>query len=501
MISIEVGDVFDVVPAMRPASAHCIVTSPPYWGLRDYQTATWAGGDPTCDHRASTPTRTANSKASSTLEGGKGNTHRSLVHKRSTATERRDGHAHPFRGGEHYSDHKHEPTRGPDSCPRCGATRIDAQIGLEPTPEAYVERIVELWRHLKRVLRPDGVCWLNLGDTYATGAGTARRPGGGQRGSAWQGPTTQPNRMPISGLQPKDLTGIPWRVALALQADGWILRSALPWVKRSAMPESVRDRPVNALEYVFQLVQSRRYYYDEVAVRRASTWGGETKRPDGWASHEGAHGPIHREGREKGAAATVEGGSRAWRNGDLFFDSVASSSWGMISDAEGNPIALDVIPEAFPQAHFATFPTALVDPLIRTGTSDRGCCPACGAQYKRVIDKGTAFTSGSGRSGRDPSGKNGPNLQGGGATGDVRRGPLPLIETVGWAPTCECNAGEPIPCTVLDPFMGSGTTALVAALLGRDAVGVELSAEYSALARERIGLVSAVEIKEGGRRV
>ena len=211
-ITLYCGDAMMILRELPPASVHCCVTSPPYWGLRDYGTATWAGGEADCDHAESTPSRRAASVASSGLDGSRETIHAS----------------HQFKG----------------DCRRCGARRIDVQLGLEPTPELYVSHLVMIFREVRRVLRDDGTLWLNLGDSYATGAGSVgMRPGGGAQGDAWNGhrgsrggsakqphtgsaigPMTQPNRMPIAGLKPKDLVGVPWRVAFALQADGWWLR-------------------------------------------------------------------------------------------------------------------------------------------------------------------------------------------------------------------------------------------------------------------------------------
>ena len=183
---ILLGDVREQLATLPDQSVQCCVTSPPYWGLRDYGTATWDGGDPECDHRK--PANGSDPTKGSTLGGGKKTT-----------------------------GHSQEPWGG--SCGKCGARRIDNQIGLESTPDAYVETMVEVFRDVRRVLRDDGTLWLNLGDSYATGAGkVGGRPGGGTQGDNWKGAMTSPNRMPIAGLKPKDLVGIPWSVAKALQA-------------------------------------------------------------------------------------------------------------------------------------------------------------------------------------------------------------------------------------------------------------------------------------------
>lgn len=148
---------------------------------------------------------------------------------------------------------------------------------------------------------------------------------------------------------------------------------------------------------------------------------------------------------------------------------------------------LTVNTKGFSGAHFAVFPPALVKPMIKAGSSERGCCPECGAGWRRVIEKSRTFESGSGKSGNMPSGKHGLNMQGGGDTLDVRRGPVVRITTVGWLPACTCiNAGDPIPAMILDPFVGAGTTLLVAEKLGRDSIGIELSPEYAAMSVQRI---------------
>jgi len=192
-----VGDCRELLTQLPDGCVQTCITSPPYWGLRDYGTAQWEGGDHVCDHMESRPSRTAASVISSTLGGSKATVHAS----------------HVFRG----------------DCGRCGARRIDRQIGLEATPELYVAAMVDVFRGVRRVLRDDGTLWLNLGDSYATGAGrVGASPGETIRTRADRdpkhagkhtavGPMTQPNRMPIDGLKPKDLVGIPWMTAFALR--------------------------------------------------------------------------------------------------------------------------------------------------------------------------------------------------------------------------------------------------------------------------------------------
>lgn len=143
------------------------------------------------------------------------------------------------------------------------------QLGQEPSPGEYVEHLLEVTKLLWDILADDGVLWLNIGDCYATGVGTARIPGGGDEGNRWRGVTTQPNRMPIEGLKPKDLVGVPWMVAFAMRSAGWYLRGEIIWWKPNPRTEGVKDRPTRAHEQIFQLTKSRHYYYDIDAVREA----------------------------------------------------------------------------------------------------------------------------------------------------------------------------------------------------------------------------------------
>ena len=241
------ADVLDGLRSLPDASVHCCVTSPPYWGLRDYGTAQWEGGDTECDHTATR--RNHGDEKQSTSAG--------------TSRDRIQG----------------------EDCRKCGARRIDQQIGLEPTPEAYVARLVEVFREVRRVLRDDGTLWLNMGDSYgrnpAKGAsGTFNGRNGYGENYPNKGNGASEGARLVFGLEAsaraesqssykeKDLIGVPWRVAFALQADGWWLRSDIIWAKPNPMPESVRDRPTKAHEYLFLLAKSKRYYYDATRLRR-----------------------------------------------------------------------------------------------------------------------------------------------------------------------------------------------------------------------------------------
>jgi DNA modification methylase len=369
------GDCIEGLRTLPDASVHCCVTSPPYWGLRDY------------------------------------------------------GH--------------------------------DGQIGLESTPEAYVARMVEVFREVRRVLRDDGTCWVNLGDSYAANAATSKKIGESHRGS--DTPTlNQPHQCRVSvrggewRIKAKDLCGIPWRVAFALQADGWWLRQDIIWHKPNPMPESVRDRCTKAHEYVFLLTKSDRYHYDAEAISEASVSGPDRRLRSSTFAKAGTQG-----GHARGAEYVESDGTRNRR-----------SVWTITT-------------KPYSGAHFAVMPPDLVEPCILAGCPEQ-CCPVCGAGYERITAKQKRFESGSGRSGNAIEGKQDLAASETNSTPDIRMGPVVSVQTLGWAPVCDCAASGTMPGTVLDPFAGSGTTLAVAAELGRSGVGCELNPEYIRLAERRI---------------
>ena len=268
-LDVRIGDCREVLDTLPEQSVHCCVTSPPYWGLRDYGTATWDGGDADCDHLG--PPMRTNNKPSDPL-----------------AT---------FHGG---ASRGTEPwPRG--ICGKCGAKRIDRQLGLEATPEEYVENMVDVFRKVRRVLRDDGTLWLNLGDSYASSTGIQTN-GPQQSRNGQQGVVGPRDKHPsasrtvlsafkdFGGLKPKDLVGIPWRVAFALQADGWYLRSDIIWAKPNPMPESVTDRPTKSHEYMFLLSKSQRYYFDQEAVREPNATEGDRREGNGRYDYDGKYG-------------------------------------------------------------------------------------------------------------------------------------------------------------------------------------------------------------------
>jgi len=323
---------------------------------------------------------------------------------------------------------------------------------------------------VRRVLREDGTCWVNLGDSYAA---TTKGSGGTGKSTLVGTPNDEnrqifkPRRLDIGSLKPKDLVGIPWRVAFALQADGWWLRQDIIWHKPNPMPESVRDRCTKAHEYVFLLTKSERYFYDAEAVKIPGS--GQTQ---GGKGHKHTKEGANEFNRTKMGLMNLVG--REWATANR------RSVW-------------TVTTKPYSGAHFAVMPPDLVEPCILAGCPDQ-CCPACGAGYERKREKtGKVLSTGGSENNR----RNGHTDFGG---SDMNCGTFVQHEwkTLGWQPACDCAATGTIPGTVLDPFAGSGTTLAVAAELGRNAIGCELNPEYIALAERRIkDARSSVALFEG----
>ena len=563
-VSIRVGDAREVLAGMEAGSVHCVVTSPPYWSLRAYL-------------------------------GGEG------------------------------------------------------MIGMEPTWEEHLDNLLAVFRQVWRVMRDDAVLIVNYGDAYSSGNVSG-------------------------GLPPKNLMMMPSRFAIAMQEDGWTLRSMIPLLKLNPMPESVTDRPTNAVEYFFLFSKRANYFWDAVAVRTPMSeasvarlsqpsfdqqQGGPKDSKTGNRSHrktlenlkrrtdkQRGHGRRHdgfndrwdamsKEEQQAGGAnmrnyiisstKPFKGWTGTYRlvhvasdgaSGDTmritsqdcphhadhpdrvpnaFCGERVADETSRILDTHGRPFrvqrsglvpidqrsehwtaaensdfwSLTCVPTATPHStashrmdraqqtnsacsasgeshdrtggksespasfaphgytpdsrnelggsgehpsgqtadrtadisscscshyeihtesvsHFATFNPEWIEPFILAGTSAKGCCPECGAPWTRKVKKSVSFESGSGRSGNPISGKWGDTEQTTSGTYDIRRGPVMSQKTLRWEPSCECKAGKPVPCTILDPFGGAGTTALVADRHQRDAVLIEISEEYAELARQRI---------------
>jgi DNA modification methylase len=430
---IRQGHVLDRLREMPSGSVHCVVTSPPYWGLRDYDIPpnVW-GGDMHCKHQW----------ASEHIEREM----RRGVNLAQSAACTRGGAKKIAKVGTQKIDRA--------TCSVCGAWH--GCYGLEPTIEMYLEHTLEIFREIHRVLRDDGTLWLNIGDSYANGTND---PKSSRRDRAEVNVT---GRRPPIGLKPKDLCGMPWRVAFALQADGWYLRRDIIWNKSNPMPESITDRPSTAHEYIFLLSKSIRYFYDAEAVREKGVWsskysGTMSDTGVGWDKAGSVKSHDARETRVRVLASGA-----ASRN--------LRSVWKMST-------------QPFSEAHFATFPIALPLKCIKAGTSLKGVCPKCGAPHARILQK--KFYGN-----RNPiPGSNGSlkvNQQKPEFKGDANfakyEGPI----TTGWKASCECNAGDPIPATVLDPFSGAASTGVACVRLDRNYIGLELNPEYIAMSERRL---------------
>lgn len=638
--SILVGHVLDRLKDIPDGSVQTCVTSPPYWGLRDYGTAEWEGGDAFCDHKK--PSRFDYALNSSLGPTGV----------QDQASNAGSG----------------SVTQYSSVCEKCGAQRIDNQIGLEKTPQEFVKKIVSVFREVRRVLRDDGTVFLNLGDSYSGYHGNSRVPDdkapsnkhgywenmrpssvGVRRGVVCgtsdrvpanslnhgclcgslcdacrvayrigksrndslpfpmltlspslptrehkeserdhpptsdsslrvahteastldsvravdhvlvQPPSSLPSMPPQSSLQfqalrsevstqdvkcllcgcslidcalesvhksdgmgdegdcmggnaspsveqenrsrytcdyclqiapyqdytiqslpPKNLVGIPWRVAFALQDDGWILRSEIIWSKPNPMPESVEDRPTKAHEQIFLLSKSPRYFYDHEAVKEDAAFPEMT----------------HKSSRKSESQEEAYFGN-------------APTNLGRCGTSEGKRnkrSVWEVVTQPYPESHFATFPEALIEPCILAGTSEHGACPECGSPYKRIMQK-TGWPDPENI--EDDQGR--MKASGEIATDTQRRKELSGAKhaafkaanpdvLLGWEPTCKCVSDKPLkPCLVLDPFCGSGTTGVVSLRYHRDFVGCELNPEYASMAERRINneapMFNEVEVK------
>jgi hypothetical protein len=263
------------------------------------------------------------------------------------------------------------------------------------------------------------------------------------------------------GIKPKDLIGIPWRVAFALQADGWYLRSDIIWHKNNPMPESVTDRCTKSHEYIFMFTKSARYFYDTEAVKEPATSAAHSRK-----------GLIHPE---------LASGPTA-RNGTGQYDSIASNNriWGN-SGTRNRRDVWTIATKPYRGAHFAVFPPDIPEICIKAGTSERGCCPVCGAPWVRVVER-TADVDETAKGSFFDRGKTGAR-DGGDRT---QPGERYLKQTIGFSPSCSCGAGKPVPCTVLDPFAGSGTVGAVAKSLGRDYILIEANPDYIELIEARL---------------
>ena len=471
-----IGNCLDTLKTVDEKSIQCVVTSPPYYALRDYGTAQWEGGDPNCEHEG----KVLSNNRNFIDEGGRGSNKKSI----STG-----------------------------DCVKCSARRIDSQIGLEETPDDFVESLVNVFREVRRVLRDDGVVWLNLGDSYSGvggASGHTEHTKNFYRTTKSYGATKTGSKVP-QGLKPKDMMGIPWRVAFALQADGWYLRQDIIWSKPNPMPASVKDRCVTSHEYIFLLSKSRHYFFDYKAIQQplAESTGPRMKRgvssDHKWS--DGASGQVvNSMSKERSYDPTRPIASK--RN--------KRSVWTITT-------------KPFAEAHFATYPPDLIEDCILAGSASRSCGD-CGTPWARtelgsfrpncecngklaqkeviipasMTPQQIAETTWGTNADGEYTGEAIKEYEGTGAqnASDVKKR---IIEnrTKEKKKTITIYESEldldkhPItPSIVLDPFGGSGTTAGVAIKHGRRALLCELNQEYADLIPKRISHIIGLENAE-----
>lgn len=404
-----------------------------------------------------------------------------------------------------------------------------AEIGLEETPEQYIDRLVTIFMAAHRVLHPSGVFWLNLGDSYWTAKGQSGHASFEKQSERLaEGDTisqphahiggngvTIPKDRPHEVYKAKDLMLLPHRVAIALQAAGWYLRSAIPWVKSNPMPERVGDRPTNAHEYWFMFTKSKHYFADPDAVRKPNS--AETLKrvmrgrssdhkyaagdyyPDKVSRHT-MNRPVEYRGYDNMEATVAAGetylnpNGRNIRTSDFWETSLddyearlqaqlehvrhVRANGGLLLSEDNEPLSLMVSTKSFKGAHFATFPPDLVEPLLKFSCPGK-VCSCCGNPYKRVVDTKSSVIKKSDR--KNKLGKYGRTS----ASGTMVQ--LPTREYHGWQPTCKCNA-EAKKGVVLDMFGGSGTVARVAVQNSRDYIINELNPDYVAIIKDSLRL-------------
>jgi len=442
------GDALSVLADMSADSIDCVMTSPPYWGLRDYGegTATIFGGDDDCDHDWVT-----------------------TEVKQSDAAVKQGPHSVIEQSHTEPKEYKHA------TCQKCGAWY--GQLGLEPHPSLYLEHLWKIFDEVKCVLKPTGTCWVNMGDTYFGGAPVNQpKDAKGVKRPAWNAPEGG------QWLKPKNLMMMPARFAIGMQERGWWLRNDICWHKPNAMPSSVKDRFSCSWEHIFFFTKSARYWFDLDAVREAHTAldrppGNKSKdRQDKRMSRHPVGGPARRKTsdnpRLSGARQAPEPGE-----GDAFHP------------LGKNPGDCWIIPTApFPEAHFAVYPPDLIRKPIRAGCPPK-VCVECGKPWARIVEKEKTNV----RSHKMAKGKVHDAVEnrdkyynvGGGfsRTGEQFEW---AYHTIGWQPACTCEEAETETGTVLDPFAGAGTTGIVCIEEDRNYIGIELSAEYCEMQCKRL---------------
>ena len=318
-----VGDNRQTLRLLPDCSVQTVVTSPPYFGLRDYGTKSWTGGDELCEH--------INDK-SKTKKFGNDEFNKNRPSREATKLP-----------GYYYDS----------ECGQCGAVQEDFQIGLEQTPQAFIEELCKVFDEVWRVLKDDGTVWVNLGDSYAAFRDSKASPDtlrNGDGTAVGQAANRNPSNLRAAGLKHKDLIGIPWRFALAMQERGWYLRSDIIWHKPNPMPESVTDRPTKSHEYIFLLTKSAKYYYDHKAILEPVSEVSLARAEYGWDSDR----PSTKNASMGGSGIHVE------KMGSRFVN----------PEGRNKRTVWTVTTKPYKEAHFATYPPDLIEPCILAGSKE-----------------------------------------------------------------------------------------------------------------------------------
>lgn len=434
--TIIVGDALTELKKLPDESIDCVMTSPPYWSLRDYGTATWEGGKDSCDHLAPP-------------KGGK---------KRSGLNQPKDG------DGNLSGRNQNSTFQFTDKCGKCGAVRKDQQLGLEPDFRDYIKDLCDIFDEVKRVLKKTGTCWVNLGDTYSsTAQGTygeaAKFPGQTEEQRNSPAGQARKNYRPFTGLPPKTLVQIPSRFAIEMTDRGWILRNEIIWYKKNVMPSSVKDRFTVDFEKIFFFTKSPRYYFEQQFEKF------ETGDPTS-ISYRANGKSDSRVGKEGGTYAISKDGM-----------------WNPDGAGRNKRTVWQINPQPFSEAHFAVFPPKLVETPVKAGCPEQ-ICKKCGRAKEQILEvtPGVSKETPKTQAAHEARGGTGIPIGTVGKSGSGRIDPT--VSHKGYT-DCGCKAGFE-PGVVLDPFFGSGTTGLVAEKLGRKWIGIELSEEYAAIARRRV---------------
>lgn len=486
------GNSLEELKKLPQQSVHSCITSPPYYGLRDYGTGEWVGGDPDCPHMRLT-------KIS-----------------KDTAT----GHKGMYEQGNVVGDAIYKT-----NCPQCGATRVDAQLGLEETYQEYVDNMVSLFAEVHRVLRDDGTLWLNLGDSYYN-----YRPGKGQSLNKQTVSNTDqdlPTKCSRRGnkqenLKEKDLMGIPWRVALALQDWGWYLRQDIIWHKPNPMPESVKDRCTKAHEYIFLLTKSPKYYYDNEAIKEKTTgqkWNGKNKRSVWTVSpkpFKGAHFAVFppdliepcvlagcpekiciecSQPYIKKPIYEYKSKNKKTKNSHGKYDNQETEAqYRQGIHANRGDKLIEVRTDLPKQKDLISFLRSRTTPKILADNTDIPLTKI--EHWFRADENGFAYPSREDwikvREYIDDWSKDFADIDNALSNYELKTDAVDskILKGYELEKQCDCQTNKSKSGTVLDPFGGAGTTALVSQKHNRNCILIELNPDYLTIAKNRLGLLA-----------